>query len=85
MAASRPLLVAMAADVPHFFGNEAVVSDFCTLLRVSRCTLFSDLFRFYQIFKVANSKFPVAAFTKIYPSLAVMIAFLGIRRRAPLF
>ena len=61
MAASRPFLVEMATDVPQFFGDEAVVPDFCTLLRVSRCAFSPDLFRFCQIFKVAHFKFPVAA------------------------
>jgi hypothetical protein len=51
----------MATDVLQFFGDKAVVPDFCSFLRVSRCAFFPDLFRFCQIFKVAHSKFPVTA------------------------
>jgi hypothetical protein len=72
MAASRPFLVAMATDVPHFFGDEAVVPDFCTLLRVSRCAFLRDLFRFCQIFKVAHFKFLVAA-----PSTRLVLHLYG--------
>jgi len=56
MAASRPFLVEMATDVPQFFGDEAVVPNFCALLWVSRCAFFSDLFRFCQIFKVVHHR-----------------------------
>jgi hypothetical protein len=36
------------------FGDEAMVPDFCTLLRLIRCGFPADLFSFFQIFKVAH-------------------------------
>jgi hypothetical protein len=53
MAASRPFQAEMETGVRQD-GDEAMVSDVYTLLRVIRFGFPADLFGFFQIFKIAH-------------------------------
>src|SRR5580658_3382168 len=54
MAASRRFQAEMETTDVRQFGDEAVVPDSCTLLRVIRFGFPADLFSFCQIFKVTH-------------------------------